>query len=78
MATEFIDLDRRVTVLEVKIDEHFRTITELKSLMNRLGEKIDTLIQLQTITKTKVGLMWAGYAAGIVAVLEIILRTFIK
>ena len=74
---QMMDLDRRVTVLEVKTDEHFRSITEIKNLMDKLHEKLDVLIQSQTATKAKVAIMYAGYGVGIVGLIELLVNLFV-
>lgn len=76
--SELSDLDRRVTVLEVKTDEHFRSITEIKNLMDKLHEKLDVLIQSNASNKIKIAIMWAGYGIGLAALIEIILQVITK
>lgn len=72
------DIDKRLAVCETKIEIQEKVIGDIKCMITGLDEKIDKLLESSASSKVKIGLMWAGYASGLVAVITIILQNFVK
>jgi hypothetical protein len=68
------DIDKRLAVVEAKVEMQASIIEEIKEMIVRVDEKIDKLIEVQTFNKWKHGLMYGGFASGVLAILQIILE----
>lgn len=67
------EIDKRLAVAETKLDIHANMIEEIKEIMNKLDEKIDRLIQIQSFGKWKHSLMWSGVGSGLLGLVHLIL-----
>ena len=67
------DMDKRLAVVETKIDIHAQMIEEIKEIMSKLDEKIDRLIQIQSFGRWKHSLMWSGVGSGLLGLVHLIM-----
>lgn len=66
------EMDKRLAVVETKLDIHAQMIQEIKEVMGKLDEKIDRLIQMQSFGKWKHGIMWSSVGSGLLGLVHLI------